>query len=223
MAKSIDSILMSKEQQKVFEEALRGEEKEFFSEKLEEFKKNWSDMPNIHGQEHKSDEAIAYLHYFKNDFHIYLTERDPESLEVFGLMGRIGGDQDREKGYQSIENIREAGFELDLHFTPATLNAIMEAEKSALEQVGADALLESMPLDMAWPEGMDVAAASAALSARMAAQGKEIIGDIRAAYFEKIEAAQEEGRELTPGQQEFFDEESESRKRNPLYQKPKPI
>ena len=215
-------VVMSKTQQRVLEDILRGEEREFFREKLKELGEIWSNMPNLRGQEGAGDEAIAYLHYFKGDFHIYVTERDPESLEVFGLMGRIGC-RDRKKGYQSLENITEMDFELDLHFTPRTLNAVMEAEKPAQEKISVDALLDDMPLEMAWPPGMDVEAASEAFLQRNAEFfGKEIVGDIRAAFFEKIEQALEEDREVTPEQQEFFDEESESRSRNPLYQKPKP-
>lgn len=90
------------------------------------------------------------------------------------------------------------------------------------EAVSADAVLDAMPLEAAWPPGMDIEKASEALARRMETQGRQIAGNLRAAFFEKIEEAVGAGKELTSEQQEFFEDEGRSRMSNPLYQKPKP-
>ena len=57
---------------------VNGEEGAFFSEKLDELHMLVDTMPKTYEQDGMGDEAIAYLHYFKNGADWYITERDME-------------------------------------------------------------------------------------------------------------------------------------------------
>jgi hypothetical protein len=105
------------------EGANRGEEKQYFRDKIAELSKRIADMPKTYEQDGKGDQAIAYLHYFRGSGDWYITEKDMEDgvTQAFGLadLGQGG-----ELGYISITELVKAGVELDLHFEPKTLAAI---------------------------------------------------------------------------------------------------
>lgn len=90
-----------------------GEEGKFFDDKAEELGKLFATMPKTYEQDGKSDQAIAYLHYFHGGFDWYITERDMEEkqLQAFGL----AVIHEAELGYISIRELIENGVELDLH------------------------------------------------------------------------------------------------------------
>ncbi len=111
---------ISQTQLSVIGDGCRGEERDFFFDKLDEYAKRVSTMPKVYEQDGKGDQAIVYLHYFGGSCDFYITERDTttEQIQAFGLADLGYGG---ELGYISIEEITEAGIELDLHFTPRPL------------------------------------------------------------------------------------------------------
>jgi hypothetical protein len=112
-------------------QCFKGEEQEWFFDKVIELHQRITTMPKTYEQEGKGDQAIVYLHYFAGgQANAYITERDaggpkdaPEDkgkqFQAFGLadMFSDGG----EVGYISIEEWINNDAELDFHFTPCTL------------------------------------------------------------------------------------------------------
>lgn len=111
----------------VINSAMSGEEGQFFKDKLIEIASVIQTMPKTYGQDGMGDGAIAYLHYFKGSGDWYITEKDmeDEQLQAFGL-ANLG--QGGELGYISIQDLIDAGVELDLHWNPKTLKIIRSGE-----------------------------------------------------------------------------------------------
>lgn len=103
---------------------IRGEEGQFFKDKMVEIANVIQTMPKTYGQDGMADKAIAYLHYFKGSGNWYIIEKDMEDdqLQAFGL-ANIFGDGG-ELGYINIEEIIQHGVELDFHWTPKTIGQI---------------------------------------------------------------------------------------------------
>lgn len=122
----------------------RGEEKDFFFDKLAEIHRLISDMPATYEQDGKGDQAIAYLHYFTGGCDWYITEKDKgcakdgewsvdlgdgrtrpvekgEQWQAFGLANLGYGG---ELGYISIQELIENNVELDLYFKPIPLATV---------------------------------------------------------------------------------------------------
>ena len=110
------------EQMIVLTQMIDGEEKEFFVEKLVELAERIKGMPKTYETDGLGLEAVAYLHYFKNGFDWYMTEKDmePEQLQAFGLVKMF----EEEYGYISIEELKAAGVEIDLYFSPTALKEL---------------------------------------------------------------------------------------------------
>jgi hypothetical protein len=104
-------------------DACRGEERQFFINKLVELAELVNSMPRVYEQDGKGDSAIAHLHYFTGSCDWYITERDTtdEQHQAFGLANLGYGP---ELGYISIQELLENGAELDLHFQPKPLREI---------------------------------------------------------------------------------------------------
>ncbi|PSJ15983.1 DUF2958 domain-containing protein [Nitrosomonas supralitoralis] len=103
---------------------IRGEEGQFFKDKLIEIANEIKTMPKTYDQDGMGDKAIAYLHYFKGSGDWYITEKDMEDdqIQAFGLADIFGDGG--ELGYINIEEIIQHGVELDFHWTPKTLGQI---------------------------------------------------------------------------------------------------
>lgn len=101
----------------------RGEEREFFYDKIAEYADRIDSMPKTYDQEGKGDDAVVYLHYFYNDMDWFITEKDTEDnqLQAYGYAD-IG--QGGEIGYISIDELTTFGVELDLHWTPKSLGEV---------------------------------------------------------------------------------------------------
>ncbi len=85
-------------------------------------------MPETYGQNGMGDQAVVYLHYFCNAGDFYITEKDSDpdgdgQIQAFGLAD-LGYP---ELGYISIQEIISAGVELDINWSPVTLEQIKEA------------------------------------------------------------------------------------------------
>lgn len=106
--------------------AASGEEGEFYKAKLVELAELVGSMPCTYETDGQGDQAVAHLHYFSRDCDWYITERDQEEeqLQAFGL----AYIWEEELGYISIQELIEAGAELDLYWTPKTL-AQVKAER----------------------------------------------------------------------------------------------
>jgi hypothetical protein len=102
----------------------RGEEKQFFFDKLCELEELICGMPQTYGQDGKGDDAIVYLHYFAGGaMNWWITEKDsePAQNQAFGLADLGYGG---ELGYISIMELCESKVELDLHWKPTRLGDI---------------------------------------------------------------------------------------------------
>ncbi len=119
---------MSWDQLSIVAECMRGEEKEFFFDKLNELAKRVDDMPVTYEQDGKGGEAIAYLHYFLGDCHWYITEKDMdgEVEEAFGYAVLHGDLLCAEYGFIPISELVGVGAVLDFHFDPKPMWEIKE-------------------------------------------------------------------------------------------------
>jgi hypothetical protein len=110
---------ISAEQLAVLEINLKGEEKSYFKNLLDELENTLKTMPKTYEQDGKGENSIVYLHYFLGDFDWYIIERDmePEQLQAFGLADMYYA----ELGFISIAEIIQNGGELDLNWKPKTL------------------------------------------------------------------------------------------------------
>lgn len=113
----------------------RGEEKQFFFDKMCELAEIVATMPKTGETDGKGDDqAVACLHYFAGgSANWWIIEKDIDTdgegqIQAFGLANLFGGpsDWDAELGYISIAEILVNGGELDFHFTPKTLAALRE-------------------------------------------------------------------------------------------------
>lgn len=107
---------------------LRREEGEFFEAKLEEYAERVRNMPKTYEQDGKGGEAIVSLHYFHpNGFDWYIIEKDMGDGSGDTTQYQAFGYADMgypELGYISIAELVENNVELDLHWTPRTLNEV---------------------------------------------------------------------------------------------------
>jgi len=108
-------------------DCLRGEEKEFFRDKMAEMADTISAMPKTYQQDGMGDKAVVHLHYFMGGMDWWITEKDietpdePGQHQAFGLVDLGYG---AELGYVSIVELIRTGIELDLYWTPKTLGEI---------------------------------------------------------------------------------------------------
>ncbi len=106
--------------------ALRGEEKQFFADKIREYADRIKSMPKT-GEQDNTPDPIAHLHYFFRGSHWYITEKDKEGTgreQAFGFACLAGMPDCAEYGYISIDELTALGAELDLYFAPARMSVI---------------------------------------------------------------------------------------------------
>ena len=92
-----------------------------------------SEMPKTYETDGiKTNDKIAYLHYFKNSTDVYIVEKDMESeqRQAFGYSILNGDTQNAELGYIDIDEIKDV-LELDLYWTPTKIGAIKSNGKAA--------------------------------------------------------------------------------------------
>jgi len=106
-------------------DAARGEEKQFFFDKLVEMAGIVRTMPKTHETDGHGESATVHLHYFMGGMDWYITEKDMETeqLQAFGLADLGYGG---EIGYISLVEVLNAAAELDLHFTPRPIASITD-------------------------------------------------------------------------------------------------
>lgn len=98
----------------------RGEEGQFFVDKIYELRDLVANMPKTYDQEGKGNGAVIFLHYFIGNCNWYITEKDSEEeqLQAFGIADLGYGP---EYGYISIKELLENGVELDFYYSPRTI------------------------------------------------------------------------------------------------------
>jgi len=119
---------------------MRGEEHQFFYDKMVELADRVAGMPQTYEQESLGEQSIVSLHYFAGgQANWWITEKDkgdpedekngvPPQSQAFGLADLFadGG----ELGYISIAEILSCGGELDFYFTPRTLAQVRKEQRS---------------------------------------------------------------------------------------------
>lgn len=135
----------------------RGEEGQFFRDKVKDLADQIASMPATYGQDGKGDQAVAHLHYFSSGADWYITEKDMDGGvdQAFGLADLGDGG---ELGYISIRELTAlAGVELDLHWSPKTLGEI----RGVAPTIAASPVHEppSVPAADSAPEPKDMATA----------------------------------------------------------------
>ncbi len=102
---------------------MRGEEKQFFFDKVVDLESFIKKMPKTYDQDSLGDKAKAYLHYFKGNMDWHITERDMEDdqFQAFGMANLGHGG---ELGYISIDELIKNNIEIDLYWTPKTIRVI---------------------------------------------------------------------------------------------------
>lgn len=118
----------------LIQQLMRGEEGQWFRDKVTELVALFGSMPKTYEQEKLGDQAIVYLHYFSPSGDWWITERDKEAIQhqAFGLadMGEA------ELGYISlVELCQSNAVELDLHWTPITLAEVKKRREPADDAV----------------------------------------------------------------------------------------
>ena len=118
---------IGEDQLSVMIQGCKGEEQQFFIDKIVEMAAVVQSMPKTYEQDGKGEQAVAYLHYFTGGCDWYITEKDvetedePGQFQAFGIANLGYGP---ELGYISIVELLENHAELDLHFTPKTIGEI---------------------------------------------------------------------------------------------------
>lgn len=111
-------------QRRVIAGCLRGEEGEWFADKLIEIHGIIEKMPHSYQTDGQGEKAIVHLHYFGGGtFNAWVTEKDVDggTPQAFGRQDLFGDGG--ELGYISIDEIVRGRFsELDLHWTPKPLS-----------------------------------------------------------------------------------------------------
>lgn len=120
---------ISSSQLSALKSGLKSEEKTFFVEKIKEYADRVSTMPKTYEQDGLGKNSVSYLHYFVGSFDFYITEKDmveDEQSQAFGYVINSAYPDGAEFGYISIEEITNAGAELDLYWEPKTIGEIIE-------------------------------------------------------------------------------------------------
>lgn len=114
---------ISKQQLSSLEFVLKSEESAYAKEKIDYLFDLIQKMPKTYETDGQGDQAIAYLHYYKSSIDFFVTEKDieTEQLQAFGL---VNMNNELELGYINIQEILELNFELDLNWSPKTLEEI---------------------------------------------------------------------------------------------------
>jgi len=113
----------------VIKEAMRGEEGQWFIDKVMSLASLVEGMPKSYETNGQGDAAIVQLHYFKGSHDWYVTEKDSDpdgdgQLQAFGLVINSYGP---ELGYICLKELIACKVELDLHWQPKTLAEVRKS------------------------------------------------------------------------------------------------
>lgn len=125
--------LMALRQSDAVAELMRGEEGDFFMEKMSELAQLVDSMPVTYNQRNESD-PVAYLHYFIGGCDWYIAEKDVEGEvdQAWGFACLNGDMMNAEYGYISIAELVTLKLQygvtvdLDFHFTPTRMSLVKQ-------------------------------------------------------------------------------------------------
>lgn len=125
--------LMASRQSEAVAELMRGEEGEFFMDKMVELAQLVDSMPITYAQRNESD-PIAYLHYFfgGSDWYIVEKDMDGEVDQAWGFACLNGDMMNAEYGYISIAELVDLKLQfgltvdLDFHFKPTRMSQVKQ-------------------------------------------------------------------------------------------------
>jgi len=128
------SKFMPRAQRMVLTSQLAGEEGEGIAEIVNAVAKVIAEMPETYQTEGQGLNALAHLHYFIAGVEAWIVEKDrgdpnngdTSQTQAYGMVTMTGNVEDGQVGYVSIEELVEAGAELDLYWTPKTLAQVRE-------------------------------------------------------------------------------------------------
>lgn len=109
-------------------ELAKGEEGQFFIDKMAELVRIIETMPNTGETDGQGMEAIAWLHYFYAGSDWWITEKDveEEQYQAFGYACLNGDWEMAELGYIPIVELVQMGVEIDLYWEPKKLKEIVK-------------------------------------------------------------------------------------------------
>ena len=124
---------MASRQSEAVAELMRGEEGEFFMDKMVELAQLVDSMPVTYSQQNESD-PIAYLHYFFGGSDWYIVEKDMEGEvdQAWGFACLNGDMMNAEYGYISIAELVDLKLQfgltvdLDFHFQPTRMSLVKQ-------------------------------------------------------------------------------------------------
>lgn len=118
-------------QLRVIRSLTKGEEGQFFKDKMDEILNTVNTMPKTGETDGQGHKAIVHLHYFYGGSDWWITERDMEvkQYQAFGYACLNGDWEMSEFGYISIEELKDLGAELDLYWTPISVQEAIEKAK----------------------------------------------------------------------------------------------
>ncbi|WP_052123106.1 hypothetical protein [Gallibacterium anatis] len=136
MLKALEAhkAFFSKSQYKTIQDALKGEESTGMVDTLKPLFKRIDSMPKSYETDGQGNDAVAQLHYFVSNGDFYITEKDMSGAGTRQAFGMTVMNGDPELGYISIDEITSANAELDLYWTPKTLEAIKKADEPAEDE-----------------------------------------------------------------------------------------
>ena len=105
------------------QELSKGEEGDFYLDKLIEIQDLINTMPKTYQTDDMGDAAPISLHYFIGGCDFWITERDKideEQSQAFGFSCLHGDTDNAELGYISIVELLECNVELDLYWDTTT-------------------------------------------------------------------------------------------------------
>lgn len=122
----------------VLGDLLRGEERLAIAEQILSVWETIQAMPVTYGNEGKEmKDVTVQLHYFLGGMDVWVTEKDygearewtpvTPQMQAFGLIDLNG---EPEMGYVSLQEVTEAGMELDLNWTKTDLESIYKKARN---------------------------------------------------------------------------------------------
>lgn len=139
----------------------RGEESQFYAEKMIELEQLIKDMPVTYQTDGQGKKAVAQLHYFRGNRDWYITEKDVEG-GVLQAYGYVDAGHGLEGGYINIEEVASVNAELDLYFEPKTIHTVegtepLDTEDTTVMENNEDAvMLDKILSGEISPENVDM-------------------------------------------------------------------
>lgn len=144
-------------------DGMKGEEGQFFRDKIIEIAKITDGMPMTYDTDGMGDKAPVSLHYFKGSSDWYIIEKDTsgpgeDQTRAFGYTILNGDKENAELGYISIAELIKFGVELDMYWEKQSLGRIKGVKNANPDNTGAPTVADvGKRLEtMGWINGVGV-------------------------------------------------------------------